>query len=82
MGTTLGNLILAEFKKIGQNSRGVKYTNDLYFVNNPTKGIAVLVECGFLDNVTDRKGFDTDKEVTAYGQAIAKALIKYAEKYE
>lgn len=82
MGTTLANLILAELKKIGQNSRGVKYTNDLYFVNTPAKGIAVLVECGFLDNATDRKGFDTDKELKAYGEAIAKALIKYADKYE
>lgn len=80
---------MTELKAIGQNihsssgtiASGVKYTGDLYFVTTPAKGIAVLVECGFLDNTTDRKGFDTDKELTAYGQAIAKALIKYAEKY-
>lgn len=71
-----------EFKKIGQNSRGVKYSDDLIFLKHPSKGIAVLVECGFLDNKTDRKGFDTDKELKAYGEAIAKALIKYAKKYE
>lgn len=81
LGTELANNVLTQFKAIGQNSRGVKYSNDLYFINTPSKGIAVLVECGFLDNTTDRKGFDTDKELTAYGQAIAKALIKYAEKY-
>lgn len=82
LGTELAGYVLAQMKNIGQNSRGVKYSNDLYFINTPVKGISVLVECGFLDNATDRKGFDTDKELTAYGQAIAKALIQYAEKHE
>ncbi|NCE98409.1 N-acetylmuramoyl-L-alanine amidase [Emergencia sp. 1XD21-10] len=82
LGTELGNSILANLKKIGQNSRGVKYSNDLYFINTPPKGVSVLVECGFVDNIVDRKGFDTDKELKSYGQAIAKALIKYAEKHE
>ena len=82
LGTELAKNILSNLKKIGQNSRGVKYSNDLYFINTPSKGVSVLVECGFIDNVVDRKGFDTDRELQAYGQAIAKALIKYAEHHE
>lgn len=82
LGTELANNVLTQLKTIGQNSRGVKYSNDLYFINTPAKGISVLVECGFLDNATDRKGFDADKELTAYGQAIGKALIQYAKKHE
>ena len=82
LGADLGSSILSNLKKIGQNSRGVKYSNDLYFINTPAKGVSVLVECGFVDNVVDRKGFDTDKELQAYGQAIAKALIRYAENHE
>ncbi|MCI8608970.1 MAG: N-acetylmuramoyl-L-alanine amidase [Firmicutes bacterium] len=82
LGAKLAQWIIDEFKKCNQNSRGVKYSDDLYFLKQPNKGIAVLVECGFLDNKTDRKNFDTLKEQQAYGQAIAKALIQYAEKYE
>ncbi|WP_425756236.1 N-acetylmuramoyl-L-alanine amidase [Ihubacter sp. rT4E-8] len=82
LGTELGDSILSNLKKSGQNSRGMKYSNDLYFINTPSKGVSVLVECGFVDNKADRKGFDTDKELKAYGEAIAKALIQYAEKHE
>lgn len=90
LGTELGKMILTELKAVGQNvhsatgtiASGVKKSNDLYFVTTPNKGVAVIVECGFLDNKTDRKGFDTDKELTAYGQAIAKALVRYVEKYK
>lgn len=90
LGTDLGKMILTKIKAIGQNmhsasgtiASGVKYSNDLDFLKTPNKGVAVIVECGFLDNKTDRKGFDTDKELKAYGEAIAKALIQYAEKYE
>ena len=90
LGTELGKLILKQFKAAGQNvhsysgtiSSGVKYSDDLYFINAPAKGISVIVECGFLDNKTDRKGFDTEKELKEYGEAIAKALIQYAENHE
>lgn len=81
LGTELGENILNQFKKAGQNSRGVKYSDDLYFINNPKKGIAVIVECGFLDNKTDRKGFNTDKKLKAYGEAIAKGMISYAKRH-
>jgi N-acetylmuramoyl-L-alanine amidase len=80
-GKQLAEWILENFKKAGQNSRGVKYSDGLYFLRNPETGIAVLVECGFVDNAEDRKGFDTDAELKAFGEAIAKALVTYAKKY-
>lgn len=80
LGKVLGNLVLDELKKIGQNSRGLKYTNDLYFLKGV--GVPVLVEFGFLDNKTDRKAFDTDKELKAFGEALARALIRYWKKYK
>ena len=82
-GTTLGNNILAEFEKIGQNSRGVKYKTengkDYFGFIRMTKMPAVIVECGFIDNATDRKLFDTVKEQQEMGVAIAKAIIKTLE---
>ena len=40
-------------KALGQNSRGIKSGNHLYFIKN-TKMIAVLFESFFLDNETDK----------------------------
>ena len=80
MGTQLAGYVLDEFKKIGQNSRGVKYSNDLYVLTHPNKGISVIVECGFLDNAVDRKLFDTDKKLKKMGVAIANALETYGKK--
>lgn len=79
-GTTLGNNILDELEKIGQNSRGVKYKTeggvDYFGFIRETNMPAVIVECGFLDNKTDRKLFDTVKEQQAMGVAIAKGIIR------
>lgn len=82
-GTTLGANILAELEKIGQNSRGVKYKTengkDYFGFIRETNMPAVIVECGFLDNKTDRKLFDTIKEQQEMGVAIAKGIIKTLE---
>lgn len=80
LGKVLAGYILDELGKEGQNSRGTKTTGDLYWLN-ANVGVPVLVEFGFVDNKTDRKGFDTDKECRAYGEALAKALIRYWKKY-
>lgn len=80
LGKVLANLIIDELKKEGQNTRGIKHTKDLYFLKGV--GVPVLVEYGFVDNRTDRKGFDTQKELQAYGKATARALIQYWEKYK
>ena len=80
LGAELANNVLKEFKKIGQNSRGIK-TGD-FMVTNIKKGVNIIVECGFVDNKTDRKGFDTLKERKAYGRAIAKACVSYYKEHK
>lgn len=79
-GRVLSQMILAEFKKIGQNSRGIKIGNDLAFLK--CSGVPVLVEGGFVDNKTDRKLFNTKTKQKKLGIAVAKALIKYYNEFK
>lgn len=83
-GTVLGENILIRFEEIGQNSRGVKTKKnesgaDYYGFIRMTKMAAVIVECGFIDNATDRKLFDTPAELRSMGVAIAKGIIDTLE---
>ena len=65
--------IESEVKKIGQNSRGVKVSKNLSFLNR-TVAPALLTEGFFLDNKED---FDFGiKRVTAFGQAYARGILK------
>ena len=75
-GKKLAELCEKHTKAIGQNSRGVKNGNHLYFVNS-TSMVAVLCECAFLDNKTDKKIIDTKAEQEAFGVAYAKAILEY-----
>ena len=43
---------------------------------------SLLFEMGYVDNKTDRKDFDTDKEVKQIAEAVGKSLIWYCKKYE
>ena len=61
---------------LGQNSRGVKSGNHLYFIRK-TAMTAVLVESFFVDNTKDRCIGDTLAEQTAFGVAYAKAILDY-----
>ena len=63
-------------KALGQNSRGIKSGNHLYFVKN-TKMTAVLFESFFLDNDKDNDIGDTVAEQKAFGVAYAKAILEY-----
>ena len=63
-------------KALGQNSRGIKNGNHLYFVKN-TKMPAVLFESFFVDNLTDKAIGDTLAEQQAFGVAYAKAILEY-----
>lgn len=63
-------------KALGQNSRGLKSGNHLYFVKNTTM-TAVLVESFFVDNANDRAIGDTTAEQKAFGVAYAKAILEY-----
>ena len=80
-GKTLANNILAEMKKIGQNSRGARVKknskgDDYFGFIRQTKCPAVLVECAFIDNATDVKIIDTLAERKAMGVAIALGVLK------
>jgi N-acetylmuramoyl-L-alanine amidase len=75
-GKKLAELCEKHTKAIGQNSRGVKSGNHLYFVNQ-TKMVAVLCECAFLDNNKDNDIIDTVAEQKKFGKAYAKAILEY-----
>ena len=62
--------------QLGQNSRGVKPTTSLYFLNK-TAMPAVLVETAFIDNANDISAIDTEVEQTIFGQAYGKAILNY-----
>lgn len=63
-------------KALGQNSRGVKHGDGLYFIRN-TKMTSVLVESFFVDNSADKKVGDTTAEQKEFGRAYAKAILEY-----
>ena len=75
-GKRLATLCEKHTKAIGQNSRGIKSGNHLMFVNS-TSMTAVLCECGFVDNSTDKKIIDTVAEQKKFGVAYAKAIMEY-----
>lgn len=75
-GSKLCKLVEDEVKKLGQNSRGIKKGNHLYFIRN-TSMEAVLVEGCFVDNKTDIKIANTVEKMRKFGVAYAKAILKY-----
>ena len=75
-GLRLAQLCEKYTKELGQNSRGVKPGNHLWFVK-ATKMTAVLCEIGFIDNDKDNDIFDTLTEQKAFGIAYAKAILEY-----
>ena len=74
----LAELCEKHVKAIGQNSRGVKPGNGLYFING-THMTAVLCECAFIDNDKDNDIIDTIAEQKMFGIAYAKAILEYLE---
>lgn len=63
-------------KTLGQNSRGLKHGDRLYFVKKTTM-VAVLLESFFIDNSKDKAIGDTLTEQTALGAVYAKAILEY-----
>lgn len=81
-GKKLASLGEKYIKALGQNSRGIKSGNHLYFIKN-TKMTAVLFESFFLDNDTDNNIGDSVEKQKALGVAYAKAILEYLGiKYE
>ena len=75
-GKYLAKLCEKYVKELGQNSRGLKHGDRLYFVRG-TKKTAVLVESFFVDNAKDKTIGDTVAEQKAFGVAYAKAILEY-----
>ena len=75
-GKKLAQLGEKYVKALGQNSRGIKSGNHLYFIKN-TKMTAVLFESFFVDNDKDNDIGDTVAEQKAFGVAYAKAILEY-----
>ena len=71
----LAKLCEKHIKGIGQNSRGIKSGNHLYWCKR-TKMPSVLVECFFVDS-NDHLIGDTAAEQKAFGVAFAKAILEY-----
>jgi N-acetylmuramoyl-L-alanine amidase len=75
-GKKLASLCEKHVKALGQNSRGIRRGDHLYFVRN-TRMTSVLVESFFVDNAADKKVGDTILEQKAFGVAYAKAILEY-----
>ena len=75
-GAKLAELCEKHTKQIGQNSRGVKPSQSLYFVKYTTMP-AVICECAFIDNDIDNDIIDTNEECKTFGIAYAKAILEY-----
>lgn len=80
-GKTLAKNIEDEVKKIGQNSRGLKtrkrsdgtdYFGFIKFISCPS----IICEGAFIDNKSDAKQIDEDKEAKAFGEAYAIGILK------
>lgn len=75
-GKKLAQLGEKYVKELGQNSRGAKTGDHLYFIKK-TNTTAVLFESFFLDNAKDKVIGDTVAEQKAFGVAYAKAILEY-----
>lgn len=71
----LANLILEEYKAIGQNSRGVKAMNHYEVRETPMP--AVISEYAFLDNAADVQMINSDEKLKREAEAIAAAIERW-----
>ena len=71
----MANLILEEYKAIGQNSRGVKAMNHYEVRETPMP--AVISEYAFLDNSADVEMINSDEKLKKEAEAIARAIERW-----
>lgn len=80
-GFMLGSFIQNEVRAIGQKTRGVKFRNNLYYLNH-TKTIAVLLESAFVDSRDKKDDFWCSEEgAKKLGKAYANGIRNYIEHY-
>ena len=75
-GKRLAELCEKYTKELGQNSRGAKPQNGLWFLRG-TNMVAVLTERAFICNPNDINIVDEVKEQQKFGEAYAKAILEY-----
>lgn len=75
-GKRLAELCEKHTKALGQNSRGPKAWNELWFLRG-TNMVAVLTESAFICNPNDINIVDEVKEQQKFGEAYAKAILEY-----
>ena len=75
-GKRLAELCEKHTKALGQNSRGAKAWNDLWFLRG-TNMVAALTESAFICNPNDISIVDEVKEQQKFGEAYAKAILEY-----
>ena len=75
-GKRLAELCEKYTQAIGQNSRGIKQRDGLWFIK-ATNMPSVICECAFIDHDTDNDIIDTVEEQKAFGIAYAKAILEY-----
>ena len=83
-GETLANVLVKNFRDIGQNTRRTfcrvgDNGRDYYAVIRQTKMIAVISEFGFMDT-SDYEAFDTYTELMLEAQAITKSCLEMVGK--
>lgn len=77
----LANLILNKISNKGQKTRRIFYrkreqdNRDVFFIHRQTKGRALIIEYGFIDNGNDRKRLKTNLRV--YGEAVIEGLNEF-----
>lgn len=76
----LAESLMKEFQKELSSPREVKQT-DLYLYNNTTIP-GVLVECGFLSNLKERKLLQDPNYHKTLGEVMTKGVIRYFTKLE
>jgi N-acetylmuramoyl-L-alanine amidase len=75
-GKKLAELCEKHIKSLGQNSRGVKHGDHLYFIKYTT-ATSVLLESFFVDNEKDKTIGDTVAKQRLIGEAYGKAILDY-----
>ncbi|MDR2436436.1 MAG: N-acetylmuramoyl-L-alanine amidase, partial [Puniceicoccales bacterium] len=69
------NVQRAILKKTGNADRGVKHAH--FHILKDLKCPGILVECGFLSNVADRKKLASDEYRKTLAQAIAEGIVSF-----
>lgn len=69
MAPIASNIAKSVSSKLGLVNRGIKYRNNLYFLNN-TESPAILIECCFVDNREDVSKYSAEKMAKAIMEGI------------